>query len=148
MTGSCVPPGSKSTSEQQGKGRNVRVELKGVPILYAPVISFPVGDAPASPASCPRHSGHRQSGFEFGAPYYLNLAPNYDLTLTPQLLSRARRGTGLEAQFRYLSERSHGRVGSRYLPSDDLAGRDRSLSSMAPDRTSPTGCASPRAAST
>lgn len=113
---------------QQGKGRNVRVELKGVPILYAPAISFPVGDARKSGFLFPSFGTSNKSGFEFGAPYYLNLAPNYDLTLTPQLLSR--RGTGLEAQFRYLSERSHGRIGSRYLPSDDLAGRDRSLSSL------------------
>ena len=113
---------------QQGKGRNVRVELKGVPILYAPVISFPVGDARKSGFLFPSFGTSNKSGFEFGAPYYLNLAPNYDLTLTPQLLSR--RGLGLEAQFRYLTERSHGRVGSRYLPSDDLAGRDRSLSSL------------------
>ena len=113
---------------QQGKGRNVRVELKGVPILYAPAISFPVGDARKSGFLFPSFGTSNKSGFEFGAPYYFNLAPNYDLTLTPQLLSR--RGLGLEAQFRYLSDRSHGRIGSRYLPGDDLAGRDRSLSSL------------------
>ena len=113
---------------QQGKGRNVRIELKGVPILYAPVISFPVGDARKSGFLFPSFGTSNKSGFEFGAPYYFNLAPHYDLTLTPQLLSR--RGLGLEGQFRYLSERSRGRLGSRFLPGDDLAGRDRSLSSL------------------
>ncbi|MBF8291237.1 MAG: hypothetical protein HW392_64 [Steroidobacteraceae bacterium] len=114
--------------KQQGKGRNVRVELKGVPILYAPVISFPVGDARKSGFLFPSFGTSNKSGFEFGAPYYFNLAPNYDLMLTPQLLSR--RGLGLEAQFRYLSERSRGKLGSRFLPDDDLAGINRSLSSL------------------
>lgn len=113
---------------QQGKGRNVRVELKGVPILYAPVISFPVGDARKSGFLFPSPGTSNKSGFEFGAPYYFNLAPNYDLTLEPQLLSR--RGLGLGAQFRYLTVHSRGRLGTRFLPSDDLAMRDRSLSSL------------------
>jgi LPS-assembly protein len=114
--------------KQQGKGRNVRIELKGVPILYAPVISFPVGDARKSGFLFPSFGTSNKSGFEFGAPYYFNLAPNYDLTLTPQLLSR--RGLGLKAQFRYLSEHSRGKFGSHFLPHDDLAGIDRSLSSL------------------
>jgi LPS-assembly protein len=113
---------------QQGKGRNVRIELKGIPILYAPVISFPVGNARKSGFLFPSYGTSSKSGFEFGAPYYLNLAPNHDLTLTPQFL--ARRGPALEAQFRYLTDRSHGTLGSRYLPNDDVAGRDRSLSSL------------------
>jgi LPS-assembly protein len=113
---------------QQGKGRNVRVMLKGVPILYAPAISFPVGAARKSGFLFPSLGTSNKSGLEFGAPYYFNLAPNYDLMLTPQLLSR--RGTGLEGQFRYLTELSHGRLGARFLPSDDLAGRDRSLASL------------------
>ena len=113
---------------QQGHGRNVRIELKGIPILYAPMISFPVGDARKSGFLFPSIGTSNKSGFEFGAPYYFNLAPNYDLTLTPELLSR--RGVGLGAQFRYLTEKSRGRIGTRVLPSDDLAGRDRSLSSL------------------
>ncbi|MSQ92874.1 MAG: LPS-assembly protein LptD, partial [Gammaproteobacteria bacterium] len=114
--------------KQLGKGRGVRVELKGVPILYAPVISFPVGNARKSGFLFPSFGTSNKSGFEFGAPYYLHLAPNYDLTLEPQLLSR--RGLALEAQFRYLSERSHGKLGSFFLPGDDLAGIDRRLSSL------------------
>jgi LPS-assembly protein len=50
------------------------------------------------------------------------------MTLTPFLLSR--RGPGLDAEFRYLTERSRGQVDTRYLPGDDLAGRDRRLSTI------------------
>jgi len=114
--------------KQQGEGRNVRVELKGIPILYAPLISFPVGDARKSGFLFPSFGNSDKSGFELGAPYYFNLAPNYDLTLTPFLLSR--RGPGLNAEFRYLSERSRGQIDTRYLPGDDVAGRDRRLSTI------------------
>lgn len=113
---------------QQGRGRNVRVDLKGIPILYTPVISFPVGDARKSGFLFPSFGTSEKSGFELGVPYYFNLAPNYDLTLTPFLLSR--RGFGLGAEYRYLTERSRGDLDTRFLPGDDLASRDRWLGTL------------------
>jgi LPS-assembly protein len=113
---------------QQGKGRGVRVELKGVPIFYAPAISFPVGGARKSGFLFPSFGTSSKSGFEFDVPYYFNLAPNYDLTLTPELL--ARRGLSLEGRFRYLTTRSRGRLGTWFLPNDEVAGRDREFSSL------------------
>jgi LPS-assembly protein len=113
---------------QQGTGRNVRVDLKGVPILYTPVISFPVGGARKSGFLFPSFGNSDKSGFELGVPYYLNLAPNYDLTLTPFLMSR--RGFGLGLDYRYLTESSRGKFGTDYLPGDDLANRDRRLSTL------------------
>ncbi|MGH6887094.1 MAG: LPS-assembly protein LptD, partial [Geminicoccales bacterium] len=113
---------------QQGKGRSVRVDLKGVPILYTPVISFPVGDARKSGFLFPSFGNSDKSGFEIGVPYYFNLAPNYDLTLTPFLLSR--RGFGIGAEYRYLTGRSRGRIDTDFLPGDDLANRDRRLSTL------------------
>jgi LPS-assembly protein len=113
---------------QQGHGRNVRVDLKGIPILYTPVISFPVGPARKSGFLFPSFGNSDKSGFEVGVPYYFNLAPNYDLTLTPFLLSR--RGFGLGADFRYLTPRSRGKIDTDYLPSDDLYGDDRRLSTL------------------
>ncbi|MEX1995015.1 MAG: LPS assembly protein LptD [Steroidobacteraceae bacterium] len=113
---------------QQGHGRNVRIELKGVPILYAPVISFPVGDARKSGFLFPSFGNSDKGGFELGVPYYANLAPNYDLSLAPFYLSR--RGAGLNAEFRYLTARSHGTLDTRFLPGDAVAGRDRRLSTV------------------
>ncbi len=113
---------------QMGTGRNVRIDLKGVPILYTPVISFPVGDARKSGFLFPSFGNSDKSGFELGVPYYFNLAPNYDLTLTPFLLSR--RGLGLGVDYRYLTARSRGKLDTDYLPSDDLAGTDRRFSSL------------------
>jgi LPS-assembly protein len=113
---------------QQGKGRNVRVDLKGIPILYAPAITFPVGPSRKSGFLFPSFGNSDKSGFEIGVPYYFNLAPNYDLTLTPFLLSR--RGFGLGVDYRYLTERSKGKIDTDYLPGDDLAGIDRRLSTL------------------
>ncbi|MGQ0384817.1 MAG: LPS-assembly protein LptD [Gammaproteobacteria bacterium] len=113
---------------QRGQGRNVRVTLKGVPVLYAPVISFPVGEARKSGFLFPSFGNSDKGGFELGAPYYFNLAPNYDMTLTPFLLSR--RGAGLDAEFRYLTAQSRGEIATRFLPSDNVASRDRRLSSL------------------
>ncbi len=113
---------------QQGKGRNVRIDLKGIPILYAPVITFPVGEARKSGFLFPSFGNSDKSGFEIGVPYYLNLAPNYDLTLTPFVFSR--RGFGLGAAYRYLTDRSRGKFDTDFLPGDDLAGGDRRLSTL------------------
>ena len=113
---------------QQGKGRNVRVDLKGIPILYTPVISFPVGNIRKSGFLFPSFGNSDKSGFEIGVPYYYNLAPNYDLTLTPFLLSR--RGFGVGVDYRYLTARSRGKLDNSYLPGDDLAGNDRRLSTL------------------
>jgi LPS-assembly protein len=113
---------------QQGRGRNVRVTLKGVPILYTPAISFPVGEARKSGFLFPSFGTSDKGGFAMGTPYYFSLAPNYDLKLTPFLLSR--RGAGLDGEFRYLFRRSHGQLENRYLPGDDVAGRDRRYSEL------------------
>ena len=113
---------------QQGKGKNVRIDLKGIPILYLPVVSFPVGQRRKSGFLFPSFGNSDKSGFELGVPYYLNLAPNYDLTLTPFLLSR--RGLGLGIDYRYLTERSRGKFDTDYLPGDDLTGSDRRLSTL------------------
>jgi len=113
---------------QQGRGRNVRVDLKGIPILFTPVITFPVGPARKSGFLFPSFGNSDKSGFELGVPYYLDLAPNYDLTLTPFLLSR--RGFGAGADFRYLTERSRGKFDTDYLPDDNLAGDDRRYSAL------------------
>jgi LPS-assembly protein len=113
---------------QLGTGRNVRVDLKGVPILYTPAISFPVGGARKSGFLFPSFGNSDKSGFELGVPYYSNLAPNYDLTLTPFVMSR--RGFGLGLDFRYLTENSRGKFGNDYLPGDDLANADRRLTTL------------------
>lgn len=111
--------------EQQGTGRNVRLEFKGVPLLYSPVISFPVGDARKTGFLFPTFGSSSRNGFELAAPWYWNIAPNYDATLTPGIMSK--RGATLGAQFRYLLGRSRGQIDADLVPSDEQTGTDRSL---------------------
>jgi LPS-assembly protein len=108
---------------RNGTGRDAAVEFKGVPILYLPWISFPVGDQRKSGFLFPSVGFSSRSGAELGVPYYLNLAPNFDLTLDPILYGR--RGIDLGGRLRYLTERHEGRLQARFLPSDSLKDADR-----------------------
>ncbi len=92
------------------------MRFKDVPIFYTPYISFPLGDERKSGVLFPSlgHSG--SNGFELEVPYYFNLAPNYDLTLTPGMLTA--RGVQLAEDFRYLTANSHGQIDATFLPND------------------------------
>ena len=89
-----------------------------VPILYLPYISFPISDARKSGILTPEFGSTGRSGNDFRVPYYWNIAPNYDATITPRLLTS--RGLQLETQFRYLTPRNEGIVVADYLPNDDI----------------------------
>jgi LPS-assembly protein len=109
---------------QEGVARNVTMRFKDVPIFYTPYISFPVGDERKSGVLFPSFGHSGSNGFELEVPYYFNLAPNYDLTLTPGLLTA--RGVELAGQFRYLSSNSHGQIDTTFLPDDSQSHDNRS----------------------
>jgi LPS-assembly protein len=114
--------------KQQGTGRNVRLDFKGVPLFYAPYISFPAGSARKSGLLFPTIGTSSSNGFEFGIPYYFNLAPNYDATLESTWFSR--RGLEVGGNFRYLTGQSRGRFDGRFLPNDQQANRDRGYAKL------------------
>lgn len=97
--------------------RHVRVHVGAVPIAYLPYARFPVGDERASGFLFPTLRYERGAGVDLALPYYLNLAPNYDATLTPRHI--AGRGTGAEAEFRHLGSYTQSSVRGAFLPSDD-----------------------------
>jgi LPS-assembly protein len=100
-----------------GTARGVKLDFKGVPILYAPYFSFPIDGRRKSGFLTPDVSERDRTGFDLSVPYYLNIAPNFDLTLEPRYMSR--RGLQLRSDFRYLSRTSEGQLGWEYLPNDD-----------------------------
>jgi LPS-assembly protein len=112
------------TKGQEGVARGVLMRFKDVPIFYTPYISFPVGDARKSGVLFPSFGHSGTNGYQLEVPYYFNLAPNYDLTLTPGILSA--RGIQLGAEFRYLTAGSHGQVEASFLPDDKQRHFDRS----------------------
>lgn len=112
------------TEQHQGRARGMVLRFKGIPILYTPIFTFPLGNERKSGFLFPnfRHSG--KSGYELSSPYYFNLAPNYDITLTPGILTA--RGVYLDAESRILTKNSSGQIDISLLPSDALAMRQRS----------------------
>jgi len=117
------------TDQRVGSGRDTRVDFEGVPVLYLPWLSFPLGNERKSGFLFPSIGNSTRSGVELSVPYYWNIAPNADLTLDPDYYSR--RGTDLSGDARYLTEHQSGELEWHYLPADRLAGgEDRSLVSL------------------
>lgn len=106
----------------QATARDFKVRVGGVPILYSPYASFPIDDRRKSGFLAPKIGGG-SDGFDFAAPYYWNIAPNYDATLIPRLISD--RGFQAGGEFRYLYGGGSGQFDGEWLPDDDLYGDDR-----------------------
>lgn len=108
-----------------GRARNMSFLIGDVPVFWLPYARFPIDDRRVSGFLYPEIGYSDRRGFDLTVPYYLNLAPNYDATLYPRLMTD--RGLMLGAEFRYLTTRSTGTVRGTWLPSDDRTDRDRSL---------------------
>ena len=109
--------------ENEGVARNGVLYFKDVPILASPYMTFPVKKERKSGFLMPTYGTTSQGGFDFSIPYYLNLAPNYDMTVQPRYFSK--RGLQMGGEFRYLGQTYRGIVDGTYLPSDNLTGTDR-----------------------
>lgn len=104
---------------KQGSGKHVYVEVAGVPILYVPYFTFPVGEARQSGFLTPA-IGTSESGIDITLPWYWNIAPNYDATIGPRYASG--HGAMLETEFRYLNSFSLNNFSFGYLPNDKGGG--------------------------
>ena len=110
-------------AKQEGVAVGGVLEFKGLPILGAPYLSFPLTDARKSGFLPPSINLDNVSGLGITLPYYLNLAPNIDATLSPTLMSK--RGVDLAGELRYLQPRWNGQVRAAYMPSDALRKTNR-----------------------
>ena len=105
-----------ATNEGVAEGAVLR--FYGVPILAAPRLSFPLTDERKSGWLPPSFGLDSKSGVQASIPYYWNIAPNRDATLTPALSTR--RGPSLETEFRYLEPKLGGQAKLNLLPVDQL----------------------------
>ena len=80
----------------------------GVPILAAPMLTFPLNDERKSGFLPPSVGLDSRSGLQAAVPYYWNIAPNRDATFT--LHESLRRGPALDSEFRYLEPDYFGEV--------------------------------------
>ncbi|MBL8511538.1 MAG: LPS-assembly protein LptD, partial [Betaproteobacteria bacterium] len=115
-------------ARNDGTGYNARIEFKGVPILYVPYINFALNNERRSGFLAPTFGSSSGNGLEVSVPYYFNLAPNRDLTLTPKTYTR--RGLQLGAEFRFLDKSYVGQLDTEILPADRVADRSRFLFSL------------------
>jgi len=101
-----------------GRAKGMTLRFKGAPVFYLPAATFPIDDKRRSGFLFPAAGYTGDSGAMLEAPYYLNLAPNYDATVTPRLWGR--RGAQLAGEFRYLSATGgRGQLDGEFLPSDN-----------------------------
>ena len=103
----------------RGFAKNVSLRIGNTPIFYYPgTLPFPLGDERISGFLAPSTGSTRSGGFDFELPYYFNLAPNYDATFYPRLISDRGVLAGLET--RYLSDWSMNTLNIANLTGDKL----------------------------
>lgn len=105
--------------EQVAEIWNARFKLGPVPVFYSPYLQLPVGDKRRSGFLIPNAKYSTSNYFEFYLPYYWNIAPNMDATITPHYIHK--RGNIMwENEFRYLTQAGAGLMELDYLPSDKV----------------------------
>ncbi len=114
---------SLDNDEEVGVASGAYLSFKGVPILPVPAISFPLTEKRKS-GLLPLTAGiDNISGSTLALPYYWNIAPNRDATITPTLMTS--RGVEVGAIYRYLEPGYSGRVFADSMPADKLRNLDR-----------------------
>ena len=100
-----------------GTAHNATIRIEGLPVFYSPYLYFPIDNRRQSGFLYPSIGSSSDNGLDLSIPYYFNIAPNYDATLTPRLLSK--RGLLVEAEGRYLTEKNEGELGVAGLTGKD-----------------------------
>lgn len=125
-----------------GQAKDATIYFKGVPVLYSPWLDFSLNRQRKSGFLSPTFGTTTNAGMEFSTPYYWNIAPEMDATITPRIM--ARRGTQIKGEFRYignalpelkdvsgqLQPSYRGVISAEYLANDKLAGTSRHLLSV------------------
>ncbi|RVT32548.1 LPS-assembly protein LptD [Acinetobacter indicus] len=102
----------------RGETRGTKLYVKDVPVLAVPYFNFPIDDRRTTGILTPSFGFTNDGGVELAVPVYLNLAPNYDATVTQRYIGD--RGPMLEGEFRYLTENfGQGQIWGGYLASDN-----------------------------
>ncbi len=111
-----------------GTARGASLYFEGMRVIASPSFDFSLNNERKSGFLPPSIGTTGKSGPEVAVPYYLNLAPNYDLTLTPRYMEK--RGLQIAEEFRYLQKNYNGEFKAEYLPQDLAADRSRSAMSL------------------
>jgi len=104
---------------------NARMEFKGFPILYSPKVNFSFNEQRKSGFLSPTWGSTTRSGFQVKTPYYLNIAPNKDATITPRYMGK--RGLQIGGQYRYIDKNYSGEANVEFLNNDYMTNQERYL---------------------
>jgi len=99
-----------------GTAHSVTFRVHNVPVFWLPYMRFPLDDRRESGFLTPMIGYSSRRGLDVTAPYYFNLAPNYDATLLPRLMTD--RGFMLGGEFRYLTDSNAGQLNVEYIGHD------------------------------
>ena len=119
----------KSSTLRLDKGRDLGtagktiIYFKDVPILGTPAMSFSLSGQRRSGWLPPTVGFGSQGKAEIMVPYYVNIAPNRDLTLYPRMMFD--RGFQMGATGRYLGSTYQGETHLEVLPDDRETGTNR-----------------------
>lgn len=100
----------------RGTATHAALLIKDIPVFYTPYINFPLDKKRKSGFLYPSFNYTNDAGLDVSLPYYFNLAPNYDATITPRIITR--RGLFGQGEFRYLTTKSSGTLDLRYINND------------------------------
>lgn len=106
-----------------GTARHVSVLFKDVPILYLPWMDFSYSGKRKTGFLAPVMGNTARSGVEVSVPFYWNIAPNYDATITPRAMSK--RGVMFNNEFRYMGQTLGGQALFDILPDDWITNKTR-----------------------
>ena len=99
------------------KAKDALLSLRGIPIMYSPYVDFSTTSQRRSGWLLPTAGTTTTSGFETSIPYYFNLSPTYDATLTSRYMEK--RGVQFDGEFRYMKENFKGTSQIQYLNKDN-----------------------------
>ncbi|MBY5993017.1 LPS assembly protein LptD [Ferrimonas balearica] len=104
--------------EEWGEIWHAKVKLFDVPVFYVPYMTVPVSNKRKSGFLFPEITTSTKNGVDVAIPYYWNIAPNFDATLTTQYMTS--RGLFLKGEGRYLQPYGAGQINLEYISDDRL----------------------------
>ncbi len=105
------------------KAEGVQVRFKNLPEVSLPSASFALTTDRRSGLLPPLVGITTRNGAEIVQPYYFDIAPNRDATVTTNVMSK--RGVAVDTEFRYLEKNYSGQARLNLMPSDSLSNQAR-----------------------
>ena len=104
--------------KRYGTAKHMRINIKDIPVMYSPYLRFPVGKDRLTGFLFPSMSFDTDTVVEdFALPFYWNMAPNYDMLITPRYIDR--HGTGVDTEFRHMSTQFDTIINGAFLGDDE-----------------------------